>query len=76
MKRLATLALIAWVVFKDDKTDRSLVSGSFVILGGFVVLSATVMPWYLLWALPFAALSCATRRPGWAWQGSFAWCSF
>lgn len=57
-----TLALIGWVLWRDDGSADALVFGSFVILGGYLVLSATVMPWYLLWVLPLAAV-----RPGYAW---------
>ena len=28
----------------------------FVLLAAFVLLGPAVMPWYLLWALPFAAV--------------------
>lgn len=59
---LLTLTLIGWVLLRDDGSDHALVGGAFVILGGYLVLSATVMPWYLLWVLPMAAV-----RPGYAW---------
>lgn len=47
---------------RDDGGSERLVAGTFLILGGYLVTSATVMPWYLLWVLP-----CAVLRPGHAW---------
>ncbi|MDA8016348.1 MAG: DUF2029 domain-containing protein [Thermoanaerobaculia bacterium] len=57
-----TLAVIAWTLRRDSGQHEALVRGIFLILGAYLVLSATVMPWYLLWALPFVAI-----RPGFSW---------
>lgn len=38
------------------------VAGTGRLLGGLLLLSATVYPWYLLWVLPWAALG---RRSAW-----------
>ena len=57
-----TLAIVGWVLWRDDGRRDRLVTGALWILGSYVVLSATVMPWYLLWALPFAAV-----RRCWSW---------
>ena len=57
-----TLILIAGVVWWDDGTYDGWIRGSIGILGGYLVLSPTVMPWYLLWVLPWVAL-----RPSWTW---------
>ena len=65
---LLTVAVIVWVLREDSRRrDPSsqaehLVRGSFLILATYLVLSATVMPWYLLWVVPFAAI-----RPGTSW---------
>ncbi len=57
-----TLALMAWSLWRDDGSSRRLISGSFLVLGGFLLTSAAVMPWYLLWVLPLAALRSGIRR--------------
>ncbi|MEM7587930.1 MAG: glycosyltransferase 87 family protein [Acidobacteriota bacterium] len=63
-----TLGLIAWAVRSDDRSNAHLTSSAFAILGGYLIFGAAVMPWYLLWVLPFAALSLPpdgrlSRRP-------------
>ncbi len=66
----STLLLLAWALRRDDGGHEALARGIFVVLGGYVVLSATVMPWYLLSVLPMVALlagRCA--RCGAAWLG-------
>ena len=59
-----TLGLVAWTLWRDDGSFRRLVSGSFLVLGGFLVFSAAVMPWYLLWVLPHVALLAGIRTDG------------
>ena len=59
-----TLALVAWTLRRDDGSTHRLVSGGFLVLGGFLITSAAVMPWYLLWVLPFAALRPLSRTTG------------
>ena len=59
-----TLCLIGVVVWTDDGSERAWYRGASWILGGYVLLSPTVMPWYLLWALPWVVL-----RPTWLWPG-------
>jgi hypothetical protein len=51
------LALAAWWSFKDPGDDIALVRRGALILGVAVLLSAAVMPWYLLWVLPLAVLA-------------------
>ena len=50
------------VASTDDAV--SLYGALFTVLAAVVVLSPAVMPWYLIWALPFAALlaACAESR--------------
>ena len=66
-----TVALVLWTWKRDDGSFEKLLAGAFLVLGGYLVFSAAVMPWYLLWVLPFAALRAATagaRVPEvWAW---------
>ena len=42
--------------------EKEPVSGSGRLFGVLLLASATVYPWYLLWVLPWAALS---RHPAW-----------
>ncbi len=51
------VAIIGWLVWKDDLSDRAFLKSSAVGLGILVVLSPTVMPWYLSWVLPIAVLA-------------------
>lgn len=57
-----TLGLVARSLYRDDGSTRRLISGSFLILGGFLVFSAAVMPWYLLWVLPLATLHAGMHK--------------
>jgi hypothetical protein len=47
---LATLALARW----SSGSRRSIVRATFCTLALVVLFNPAVMPWYLLWALPFA----------------------
>ena len=55
---------MAWTFRRDDRSTDHLISGSFLVLGGFLITSAAVMPWYLLWVLPLAALRAGTAPLG------------
>ncbi len=59
-----TLGLVAWTLLRDDGSSRRLISGSFLVLGAFLITSAAVMPWYLLWVLPLAAMRARTGDTG------------
>ncbi len=59
-----TVGLMVWTLRRDDGSSSRLISSSFLVLGGYLVTSATVMPWYLLWVLPFAALRAGTAAGG------------
>jgi hypothetical protein len=61
--KAAVLVVIAWATWKSAETEVSLIKACFLILAAVVLLNSAVMPWYLLWALPFAALI-----------GNRAWC--
>ncbi|MEM1206450.1 MAG: glycosyltransferase 87 family protein [Acidobacteriota bacterium] len=62
----AALGLLAFALWRDHRRPEgdleSLATSCLLVLGGYVLTSPTVMPWYLLWALPLCAL-----RPGPAW---------
>ncbi len=55
---LIVLAVIGWTTWKSYDAEKAL----FWILGTGLLLSHTIHPWYVLWALPFAALR---RSRGW-----------
>ena len=58
-------AVIAWVSWRARDADTAGVATAMGwILGAWVLLSSTVMPWYLLWALPLLAFD---RRGRIAW---------
>lgn len=64
---LGTVLAIAWKEWRDfrgqPKDDpEGFVRGVQWIFGVYLLMSPTVMPWYLLWVLPFWAL-----RPGILW---------
>jgi hypothetical protein len=56
------LALGAGIAVLRSLRETDPVAGTRRLLGTLLLLSATVYPWYLLWVLPWAAL---TRHPAW-----------
>ena len=54
---VSVLAIIAVLVRRDDLKAETFFNSAAIILGAAVVLSPTVMPWYLSWILPFAVLA-------------------
>ncbi|HYO16884.1 MAG TPA: hypothetical protein VE685_27110 [Thermoanaerobaculia bacterium] len=53
--KAAALVLAVLVTLRvDPADDRRWILGLLVVLAGLTLLNAAVMPWYLLWALPFA----------------------
>jgi hypothetical protein len=63
---LVALVWCAWAVLVRVRVaDR--VHGVGLLLAGFLVLTPTLHPWYLIWVLPFVAL-----RPSRAWLWIFA----
>jgi alpha-1,6-mannosyltransferase len=51
------LATWASILVKDRGSDEELVRYGFLLLAVFLLLNATVMPWYVLWALPLAVVA-------------------
>jgi len=68
---VVALVLAAWVLWAGT-TRRSAPLGqrAVVLVGGIVVLSGNVFPWYAVWLLPFLAL--APSIPWIAFTGSVA----
>lgn len=57
---LAILASVAWFWRRDDGQPASFPYIASYVLVALILFSPTVMPWYLTWLLPLAALSQAT----------------
>ena len=51
------LALVAILAWRDDLSEKTFVKSAAIVLGATIILSPTVMPWYLSWVLPFAVLA-------------------
>jgi hypothetical protein len=54
-------AALAW---RTWRSGADVVRASWILLGGYLLLSPTLHPWYLTWALPF--LACFPS-PAWSW---------
>lgn len=63
-----TLAIVGWCSRRSAPGPGTVGLARFAgcVLGAYVLLSPTVMPWYLLWALPLLAASGAW----WAWPAT------
>ncbi|MBX7221949.1 MAG: hypothetical protein K1Y36_18495 [Blastocatellia bacterium] len=59
---LLFLAVVIWRWRRPVHSPQDFAENWLWVLGGLVVLSSAVMPWYLVWILPLAAL---TRRFTW-----------
>lgn len=53
------LAILGWLVKRDDGRPESFPAVGGAALALLVVLSPAVMPWYLVWVLPLATLAGA-----------------
>lgn len=59
--------------YDPERLAASLASGAFAALAATAWLAPAVMPWYLLWALPFAV---ATGRRAWVLLGALSLLSY
>jgi len=60
---VALAALAAWVLYAGlARADRPLSDRAIVLIGGYIVLSPNIFPWYALWLVPFLAV-----RPSVPW---------
>lgn len=48
---------VAWLAWHDDGRDESFARYAAAALGALVILSPTVMPWYIAWVLPLAIVA-------------------
>lgn len=60
---VVALAWVAWAGFVVLRV-RDRVRGTGLLIAGYLVLTPTLHPWYLVWVLPFAALS---NSSAWMW---------
>jgi alpha-1,6-mannosyltransferase len=51
---LVYVAVLGWLVKRDDGRPESFAAAGGAALALLIVLSPTVMPWYLVWVLPLA----------------------
>lgn len=65
---VAALLWIAWVTTRRRDTSRA--ERAVLLIGGLVLLSPNVFPWYTLWLVPF--LAAAPSIPWIAFTGSVA----
>ena len=56
---LLSVMLFSVMIYGAARSD--LENDTLLVLGALILASATVYPWYLLWLLPFAALSGSIR---------------
>ncbi|TVQ53229.1 MAG: class I SAM-dependent methyltransferase [Phycisphaerales bacterium] len=57
-----------------ERSARRLNRAMLAVLGGAIVLSTTVHPWYITWVLPLAIISIAGIGPAWIWlSGAVGW---
>lgn len=54
---LLIVAVVAVAAWRDDLSNKAFVWSAALILGTAIILSPTVMPWYLSWVLPFAVMA-------------------
>lgn len=67
------LGIVVWLTLRDDLSGKTFVASAAILLGALVVLSPTVMPWYLSWVLPFAVLA---RQNVWFYFSALALTAF
>ena len=67
------LGIVVWLALRDDLSGKTFVASAAILLGALVVLSPTVMPWYLSWVLPFAVL---VRQNIWFYFSALALTAF
>lgn len=54
---LAVVAVVGWLAWRDDGQDRALAGYAVWALGALIILSPTVMPWYVASLLPLAIVA-------------------
>jgi len=59
----STIAVALWLIRRRHLDPQRWPRQIYLLLAAFLLLGPTVMPWYLLWALPFAVASGARAWP-------------
>ena len=60
---ITLVALAAWVLYAGlARPDRPLIDRAIALIGGYILLSPNIFPWYALWLVPFLAV-----RPSVPW---------
>jgi hypothetical protein len=71
-RALVLLCWIGWGVLAWRRRAPT-VAATGTMIGAFLVLTPTLHPWYLTWALPFAALQRSSpARAAWLWLAASA----
>lgn len=50
------VAIVLFLTWRDDLSEKAFVRSAAIAMGAVIILSPTVMPWYLSWVLPLAVL--------------------
>lgn len=58
------LAVVAFVALRAHDRVEQVARTSLLVLGGLVLTTAFVQPWYALWLIPFLVVTAA---PAWLW---------
>jgi alpha-1,6-mannosyltransferase len=70
---LVIIGVILYLAWRDDGRATSFASYATPALGALVVFSPTVMPWYVIWALPLAVIA---RRRAWLYFSALVCAAF
>jgi hypothetical protein len=54
---MAIVAIVCWLAWRDDQRSERFATHAAPVLGALILLSPTVMPWYVTWLLPLAILA-------------------
>lgn len=61
---LALLAVVCFVALRVHETVDQVARTGLLVLGGVILTTAFLQPWYALWLLPFLVVTAA---PAWLW---------
>ncbi|MEE8201453.1 MAG: glycosyltransferase 87 family protein [Candidatus Acidoferrales bacterium] len=70
---LGVIAIVCWLVRRDDGRSETFAHYAAPALGALLVLGPTVMPWYVAWLLPLAIIA---DRPVWVYFSALVCLAF
>ncbi len=70
---LTLILVVCWLAWRDDASNTTFAKYGATALGALVVLSPTVMPWYVTWVLP---LSLIANQRVWAYFSALVCLAF